>query len=472
MVLKHTDVYNKYINEVAVENTNNQSIMNVVNNNNNNNNKNKNKTDKSNCVSAANTVCGDFQELHIKFLSFEQVKLMKALMRFATDYVTGNYKLNNLALMNCGNLKRNTEYVFNSMCDKCKKEFRHFVAETRELHCVINTKVSVETENNFKLICGKCCRIFNKNIGKCNSGNAINMAVATTKIAAAQNVATKQSSSSSSSSSSPPSTWVTYQLFPRLTLDTVETLCKVNFVTKYLFNIERRSKRQKVIYQDRIRDVTQSLDDIVASKLDNECIVKISLLTYEKVIFTETLNDCAIEYKNGAAVVNFAPPEPSSTPGGFHDKPCARFSKNYTFQSLTYFYEIEKIVFENIECNYTVYFARPFIPYNKRGNCSKCRKKFYKSNIILYCSKCGFTNRMHYTLPIDNVDPSSMLYFPECVKAIKNKLFCIVYYDMVLYKRKYHQQQVANNSSNGGVGSSSSNITNNNSNNNVLVKRY
>ncbi|QWO71543.1 ME53 [Orgyia pseudotsugata single capsid nuclopolyhedrovirus] len=328
------------------------------------------------------------------FLTSEQIKLMNATMRFAADYVRGVYKLNNLKLMNCGDLKRVNECVLSPKCDKCKKEFRSIARA--ELYCIVNKKNMIETESNchnkYKLVCGACRR----------SLNADNLNL------------------------------IIYQLYPKLTLVDVEALCRYNFITKYIFKIEPNCEPEKTIFQDHIRHVYKSFCDIVHNKAPNEQIVKVTMLTYEKPLFSEDSNGCYMMHENGKNVLQFAQATSNML----------EFIKTHTFLALTYFYQVDKLVYENKNCEYTAFFSKPFTYYNKRLECNKCKSKFYKNNIILFCSKCGFMNRMHFTAKLDKISPLEMYYFPECVKALKNKLYCVLYYDMVLYKRKIHTTRV------------------------------
>ncbi|ABY65740.1 major early-transcribed protein 53 [Orgyia leucostigma nucleopolyhedrovirus] len=335
------------------------------------------------------------QDMRPFFLSAQQIKLMNATMRFAVDYVQGVYKLNNLKLMNCNDIKRINECLFSPSCDKCKQEFRRI--RRAELFCVVNKKCLTETEanchNKYKLICGACRRSI--------SSDNINLII--------------------------------YQMYPKLTLATVEALCRYNFITKYIFNIDTHSERDKIIFQDHIRHVYRSFCDIVHNKAPHEQIVKVTLLTYEKPLFSEDSNGCYMVHENGKNVLQFEQPTSKML----------EFAKTHTFLALTYFYEVDKLVYKNDSHDYTAYFAKPFTYYNKRLQCSKCKNKFYKNNIILFCSKCGFMNRMHFFEKTDKISPLEMHYFPECVKALKNKLHCVLYYDMVLYKRKMQTNNVS-----------------------------
>ncbi|QYC92693.1 Major early transcription protein 53 [Trabala vishnou gigantina nucleopolyhedrovirus] len=329
------------------------------------------------------------QDLRPYFLSEENLHLMSATMRFAKQYVSGAYKLNNLALMNCSDLKRASDCLLNTACDKCKRDFKHFPAP--ELFCVIYKRNLVENETNshnkFKLICGTCYRSLIKN----------------------------------------DNTKICIQLFPKLLLSAIEDLCRYNFITKYLFHIDLEYKLEDKLFRDETRDVYVTFKDIVINKKPNEQIQKISLLTYEKTLFSETIQDCSLVHDNGKNVLQLKEDDRSAM---------VAFASQHEFLNLTYFYKVTKRVYTNRQFDYTAYFAKPFLGYNKRLACGKCKSKFYKNNPILYCSKCGFMNRMHFVHRLDKFEPIAIQYYPECVKAHKTRQYCIMYYDLTLYERK------------------------------------
>ncbi|QHB21674.1 Me53 [Artaxa digramma nucleopolyhedrovirus] len=336
------------------------------------------------------------QDLRPYFISRENLKLMTAIMRFAADYVRGVYKLNNLALMNCENLKHTNECMLSNVsCDKCKNEFRKMLKP--DLYCLIYKKNIIENEcntyNKYKLVCGQCAK------------DVLNVAAKTSKT---ENVSL-------------------FQLYPIVTLNTVEELCRYNFVTKYLFKINVDDYVvNKQVFQDKTLNVYKSFCDITRNKSNNEQIVSIKLLTYEKTLLVENSDYCFMTHENGKNVLQFKQSSCNMV----------EFAKRHCFEALTYFYEVEKRVYANQNYDYTVYFSKPFSGYNKRLYCSKCKSKFYKNNIIMYCGRCGFINRMHFNAKIDKVDLNKMIYYADCVRAKRNKYNCLIYYDMDMYNNK------------------------------------
>ncbi len=105
-----------------------------------------------------------------------------------------------------------------------------------------------------------------------------------------------------------------------------------------------------------------------------------------------------------------------------------RFFDKGQQRQLTYFYNVEKMVFKQ-PFNYIVYF-----PVQCKRFCSLCSKNkmYLKHHLVLYCSQCGFTDAMFFSA---KCDVSSMRFFSECVKVKTIKPKRIYYYDMTLYKK-------------------------------------
>ncbi|AGR56760.1 ME53 [Hemileuca sp. nucleopolyhedrovirus] len=336
-------------------------------------------------------------DLRPYFLNHEMLRVMNSIMNFSSNYVKGKYKLNDLSLAKCDDLKRVKEYVYDAKCDKCKRRFES--SPTARLYCLIYKKNLIETPSNchnkYKLICGTCT----DELHKINN-----------------------------------SMLQTFQLYPKLTMETVKELCKYDFVTKYLFHIDfNNCRRVTETFQDKINNVYETFTTIIKNKRSNERIVKISLLTYEKTLFEENSDGCFMVHKR---IVGGDDSIGTKNVLQFDQEICNMldFIERHRFVALTYFYQVEKEIYhEDGGGDYIVYFSKPFSGYNNRLNCERCKKKFFKNNrnnIILFCSKCGFMNRMHFNTALDNIDLSTIRFAPECVKRVKNKLYCIIYYDL------------------------------------------
>ncbi|ABI35697.1 major early-transcribed protein 53 [Ectropis obliqua nucleopolyhedrovirus] len=334
------------------------------------------------------------------FLNIEVFQLMCDVINFAKQYVRGEYRLNNLVLMNCLDIKSVTDCVYVSKCDMCKINFKSITLP--ELHCVIQTAQDVKSHNKYRLVCGKCIATFVKDKVCTADGTSIESLDKTI-------VYTDR---------------LLLQLYPKLTLDTLFLLCKHNFVTKYLFHIDLSFRVKKYSIIDDNFDVYKTFCKIIETKQANEQIVKITLRTYAQKLFKESAIGCQFVDSNNQFVVRFTKAESEMM----------NYINSNSFKPITYFYQVKKIVFNNDKHNYVSFFAKPFLQYNRRLMCNKCKTKFYKSNPILFCSKCGFINRMHFNKNIDNLDCDTINFYQECVKAVKTRLFCIVYYDMKLYE--------------------------------------
>ncbi|AKN80620.1 ME53 [Perigonia lusca single nucleopolyhedrovirus] len=322
------------------------------------------------------------RDVRDRFISHENVRLMQAIMVFAYDYVRGIAKINNLHLMSCDDLK-SKELMTTTNCDKCKGKFVGY-----KLFLLVNTKIiettAVNCHNKFKFLCEKCYLQLKDDAD-----------------------------------------YSFCQLFPKITFQTMETLCADRFITKYIFNINPYDyKNTRMVYKDTIHDVRKSLNQIVANKLPHEQITKVIMRTYEKALYEETYEDFSIDYK-----LNFEFDKSSGLD---------TFVNQHVFKNLTYFYEVQKRVYTNEKSyNYIAFFAKPFFGYNKRASCVKCKDKFLnKRHIILYCSNCGFVNRLHFQMDKDGIDVNKIEFIENCVLAVRTKLSCLIYYDFNMYEKE------------------------------------
>lgn len=328
----------------------------------------------------------DEEDIRSQFLCYEISQLALAVARFAADYARGVYRVNNLKLMNCKDLKC-LEAVATTTCDKCKRAFNKII--NTKLYCLINNKIEQVDETNchnrFKIICGKC-----------------------------------------ESKVTHHTTIETHELYPQVSSETLRKLCQVKFITRYIFPIDDMESytMKKEIFRDQTRDVKKSLQEIASKKLPNEQIVKLIMRTYEKPIFSMTLEEFVIKTDpNGRRYFEFDTSSAKS------------FIETHKFLNMTYFYEIHSRVYRNENYSYTAYFAKPFAGFGKRLTCHRCKSKFYKKNIILYCSTCGFMNRMHFSVAKDKIDIDNIKFYEECIMAVKTRDYCIIYYDYMMYRR-------------------------------------
>ncbi|AKC91748.1 me53 [Lambdina fiscellaria nucleopolyhedrovirus] len=368
------------------------------------------------------------QDLRAYFLSDENVKLLKTVFEFFKDYAQGKYRVNNLASMNCKDVRR-PEVIAQTACNQCKTPFDG--APFTKLVCVIDERVVDNNENadytKHGIVCGSCgekygCKEITDNMGDNDS------------------IRDRDNNSGDGDGVYHKRVYA-LPVFPRLTFATLEQLCRLGFVTKYLFLIDVDDyKIVRRIKEDDLRNVYFSFCKLIKEKAPYEQIVSVSMITYAQTLFTETSRGCCIELdeKGGGA----------KSVIGFDDARCqlTQFIKTHTFGGLYYFYEVTKRVYRNYSFDYVLYYAVSPIAHDDndyRLDCSKCKTKIYKNNIILYCSKCGFMNRSQCIKQMNDVnrrrtcidDLQNMKFFKECVKAHKTVANCILYYDMNVYNK-------------------------------------
>ena len=313
------------------------------------------------------------------FLSVQNQRLLMAVTRFATDYVRGILRINNLVEMKCIDLKVD-DVVHPTMCDGgCKKKFARNTAKF--LYCVVDK--SSDEDKEFKFVCKDCSQTF---------------------------IFRDQ--------------YKVIQLYPFVSLDDVHQLCEVGFLTKYIFPIkleytEKTHEFEKTSYHDFFKVVRS----IVSTKKPFEQITQIKLRTYGRTLFTETDNDCIM--KSGLGLNGDMTFELEFYP---RDSSMMTFLDVYKdTKPLTYFYSYTKRVYTS-RFDYVVYF-----PIKCDRFCKLCRadKMYLNVHPVLYCSQCGYTDPKFFQ---HSQSLSSIVYFHECVKMKTQKPRRIYYYDMSTYK--------------------------------------
>ena len=319
------------------------------------------------------------KDIRGRFLSNQNYRLMKSVMRFATDYVQGVLRVNDLAEMKCDDLKFPEKYRQTYCQGDCGKKFS---GTNKILFCVYDT--DADAENKFKLVCNLCSNDYSYRRNR----------------------------------------YEILKLFPTVSLETVERLCEVGFLTKYIFPIKLEytvstTKTEVLNYHDFYK-FTKS---IVKEKKSNEHITEIKLSTYGRDLFIETDDNCTMrngvnEYNEHAYEIEF-PSSPSTM---------LPFVKMYTDKKpLTYFYTVTKRVYLSI-FDYAVYF-----PIKCTMFCKVCKenKMYLKTHPVLYCTKCGFTDAMFFS---NAPFLKSTMFLAKCVKYKTLSPTRIFYYDMNDYK--------------------------------------
>ncbi|QED40536.1 ME53 [Chrysodeixis includens nucleopolyhedrovirus] len=327
------------------------------------------------------------RDLRTKFLSQVNIRLLTAVMQFASDYVHGTLKLNALSQMNCSDLKQE-EIVEKTSCDLCNEKFRR---ESKFLYCLADHSINPEDETKrhkkFRFICKKC---------------------------SADYMYSYQ--------------YELFQMYPVILLDNLEILCQMGFLKCYIFDINLKATVTTEEFSiEGHHDYYDVIQRIVASKKQNERITKLELRTYGNTLFLETNQNCGMQLRIDSTPdkkiydITFGPYESSMM----------RFFEKGQQRELTYFYNVEKQVYSQ-PFNYVVYF-----PVQCKRFCSLCtkHKMYLKHHLVLYCSQCGFTDSMFFNAKTHKIDLSKMKFFYECVKVKTIKPKRIYYYDMTLYKK-------------------------------------
>ncbi|ABM45721.1 ME53 [Spodoptera frugiperda multiple nucleopolyhedrovirus] len=324
------------------------------------------------------------KDLRGRFLSNQNYRLMKSVLRFSSEYVQGVRRVNDLVEMKCDDTKCK-EITTNAKCQgECGKIFNN----GKFLFCVYDTSAAAATasssgEAKFKLVCNLCSNDYSYN-----------------------------------------NRYEVLQLFPTVSQQVVERLCEIGFLTKYIFPIklnytETQTKTEVINYHDFYKMVKS----IIKEKKSNEQITEIKLSTYGRDLFVETDDFCVMrkdsnEFNETVYELDFFPKQSSML----------EFLKIYKDNKpLTYFYTVKKRVYLSI-FDYAVYFPFKCVLFCKV--CTK-NKMYLKTHPVLYCSKCGFTDPMFFN---NSAFLESTIFLAKCVKYKTMPVARIFYYDMTLYK--------------------------------------
>ncbi|AAZ38173.1 ME53 [Agrotis segetum nucleopolyhedrovirus A] len=341
---------------------------------------------KKSAIAKVNTNKSDEspKDLRSRFLSTQNYRLLSAVSRFATDYVQGILRVNDLAEMRCQELKGRELLESTSCQGECRKKFSK---SAKYLYCIIDSAVNVNDPsqrwNKFKFVCNSCSNDFAFN-----------------------------------------AQYEVIQLFPTVSLEDVERLCAVGFLTKYIFPIKLEYTESKTETEvPNYHNFYKIVRSIVKDKKHNEQIIKIQLSTYGRDLFIETDHNCTMRsgvdaYGDVTFDLEFYP----------RDSNMMSFLSTYKdTKPLTYFYRVTKRIYTS-RFDYVVYF-----PIKCTRYCKLCKdsKIYMKTNPVLYCSQCGFTDAMFFQ---NSIMLSSVMFIDECVKSKTLKPKRIFYYDMALYK--------------------------------------
>lgn len=166
------------------------------------------------------------------------------------------------------------------------------------------------------------------------------------------------------------------EIYPTLTLLNVKKLMYNNVLKKFLFPFTNSNKKlyKKFNVTDGGGGVERVLQEVVDEKLENEEIEKVALIVDDKIMLEEEIFDLRVDW-----------------------------CKFYNFNSPTKFRNVvlpassRRVYLEVFYRVYEVY--QPFYVYFNRDEsveCKYCKKKLYKNKLILFCSRCGFTDPRYW----------------------------------------------------------------------------
>ncbi|USC25974.1 me53 [Palpita vitrealis nucleopolyhedrovirus] len=326
------------------------------------------------------------RDLRTHFMSELEENIMKALLKFSTNYVMGyintkDMRMNGRFANRPLKYKNTMEHVSESRCTTCNYKF---INNTRGwfLYVVILVNKPVDDPDRIQICCQKCY-LFHKD---------------------AKN---------------------SYEIYPSINLLDLNYLSKEKFFYQYIFpiNMVHDNETKELVINDHNCRVFEIFKNILLNfKEPNERIVSIKLSTTGGVVLKESYNNIALQrYRSMCTKPSVADDvncyliqEPSEMMAALKDK------------RLT---DIKGTLYATIEVKK---FYQPFdgsitFPLKMSNYCKLCKKtKMYYKNPVLYCTKCGFTDVNHF--------PEFDYYF-EAIKTFEMHNEMIVYYDMKLYKK-------------------------------------
>lgn len=320
----------------------------------------------------------ELQDLRKQFLSVENLNLLNAVIRFASQYVCGLFCVNN---RDVEVPLKSPDKLIETYCDACHLSFVQI--NSPSLYCVIDKKI----ERKFLLVCdGKRC--FEK------------YAQLTAR-------------------------YYTIMLYPVISLNDVEILCRQKFLTRYMFPFDAPRKFQDIVLtkETERKIIYDDIKLMIARKIDNEHIVSVKVSNYRETLLSETPTDYCLHHdKRNNTVKLHVSPKPSAIKNFFES--------SHTLAHMTYFIKIIKrqYIIGGYD-SYYVFFPKPDLNYNlKNFHCAKClKKKMYKKKYpVLYCSYCCYTDNTFFVPTFDfdklNFDPTRI------ISKVSSNRSMIIYY--------------------------------------------
>ncbi|ABM05423.1 ME53 [Maruca vitrata nucleopolyhedrovirus] len=335
------------------------------------------------------------RDLRMHFLSDLERDIMKATLKFATNYIIGY--VNNKDMRMMGKFasrsvknKKSTEHMSESRCTSCNYRFKD---DTRVwfLYVVIHIKKPLDDPTRIDICCQDCYLYHN---------DALN----------------------------------SYEIYPSINSADLKHLAKERFFYQYIFpvSLDYTTEVKELRIDDHNCKVFEMIRRIIQNhKGSNECIEKIDLSTTGGLVLRETYNNIVLRrYRNIGVrpdvaddVDCFMLQDQSEMMDALQDN---RFSgiKGTVFATVT----IKR--FTQALDGPITFPLKSKLTTAPNNYCKLCKKtKLYYKNPVLYCTKCGFTNVFHF------YKYSEFVYCPEAVKSFEMHNEMILYYDLKMYKK-------------------------------------
>ncbi|AOT85487.1 me53 [Cyclophragma undans nucleopolyhedrovirus] len=339
------------------------------------------------------------RDLRQYFLSEVERTIMLATLKFSTNYIQGYIDSRDMRLMGKsaaaaaanGDLvkykAKTTENVVESICTICKYKFKDDV-KPWFLYVIVNKDKPLNDPHRFDICCFEC-----------------------------KNVTTNM--------------LYCHEIYPRVHILDLHRLFRERFFFRYIFPFEvdciktYTKKYQITDHHGKLFELMQNL--VLEHRRANEHIVEINLSTTAGLALKEKYSYIRLQrYRSMTDKPATADDVNCFVVEG--DSEMLKALKTKMFQEIkgTVFASVLVREYSNMpDCVIT-------FPLNNSAFCKVCKKtKMHYKNPILYCTRCGFTDRHHFP----NNKFMFLNYFSKAVKKYYMHNEMILYYDISLYKR-------------------------------------
>lgn len=332
------------------------------------------------------------RDIRDHFLSEFERNTMLATLKFSTNYIQGFINSKDMRLMNKyvnkGKFKSKMEYIAEACCTSCKYKFKENT-HMWFLYVVVHTNKAVDDPDRFDICCNVCYL---------KIGDALN----------------------------------SYEIYPKVHLTDLHSLSREGFYNRYIFPFDLSFvKKYKIKYEitDHYGKVFELIQNLLMQKKANESVLEIELATTGGIVLKESYSNVYLQrYRNMISEPTVADEVNCFLANGVSEMLQAIKTKM--------FYDIKGTVFATLTVRshkpevFDGVITFPLKPI-KNNFCNLCKKtKMYYKHPILYCTKCGFTNRYHFFNKYKHLN-----YYSKAIKSHEMYNEMILYYDMKEYKK-------------------------------------